>query len=176
MIRPTLPSAICALALFAAPPAYAQYTVAGQLAFATGLEGGDGGNGTTVVRRARTRIEAGGDMRLDFGGRSAIGAVAFAEIEPHTAFGGEFRYVHWLGSSFAVLGGVTGTFVPHPLLGAVGGMQFHLPLGRTSLFLQPTFSVLPVGTDLPTDRPIFWALIALGARFEFTVPQQRGED
>jgi hypothetical protein len=37
-----------------------------------------------------------------------------------------------------------------------------IPLGRPALFLEPSFSALPLGSDLPEDSVLFWALLNVG--------------
>ena len=140
-----------------------QWMLGGHGAVATGLEGGDPGRGETTFRRARTRLSAGLDLRVDEAPKDGFGLVVFTELEPHVSVGGELRYLRWFGPSVVGFVGATGTFAPRTLLGADFGIQFHVgEFSGGSFFLEPSFSALPLGTDLPSDRVLFWGLLSGG--------------
>jgi hypothetical protein len=159
------------------PPARAQNLLfSGEVGLASGVEGGDPGTGTTEFRRARTRLAAGADTRSDENPVESLGLRAFVEIEPHTSLGGEVRYVRWLGEHFTGFAGFTGTLAPHTLVGALVGVQAYIPLGRVSLLIEPSFSALPFGSDLPTDHLLLWGLLCVGVRGDFiTAPSSNTE-
>jgi hypothetical protein len=160
-----------------APSAQAQNLLfSGEIGLASGVEGGDPGNGKSEFRRARTRLEAGADTRSDEDRVESLGLRAFVEIEPHTSFGGEVRYIRWLCEHFTGFAGFTGTIAPHTLAGALVGVQLYIPLGRVSVLVEPSFSALPFGSDLPTDHLLMWALLAIGVRGDFiTAPSNQSE-
>jgi hypothetical protein len=156
------------LAVLVAPPARAQNLLfSGEVGLASGVEAGDPGSGATEFRRARTRLAAGADTRSDEDPIQALGLRAFVEIEPHTSIGGEVRYIRWLGEHFTGFAGFTGTVAPHTLVGALVGVQAYIPLGRVSLLIEPSFSALPFGSDLPTDHLLLWGLLCVGVRGDF---------
>jgi hypothetical protein len=145
-----------------------QLLLSGDFAVASGVEGGDTGTGATALRRARTRIEAGGETRTDEDSIESFGLRAFAEVEPHTSLGGEVRYVRWLAPMFSGFAGFTGVIAPHTLFGAVAGADFYIPLGKSiSIFIEPSFAALPFGTELPSDHVLIWGLLSVGVRGNF---------
>jgi hypothetical protein len=160
-----------------APPARAQNLLfSGEVGVASGVEGGDPGTGATAFRRARTRLVAGADSRSDEDRVEGLGLRAFVEIEPHTSIGGEVRYIRWLGDHFTGFAGFTGTLAPHFLAGALVGAQVYIPFGRVSLLIEPSFSAMPFGTDLPTDHLLLWGLLCVGFRGDFiTAPSATTE-
>lgn len=141
-----------------------QLLLGGAVGVGSGIEGGDPGWGSTEFRRARTRIVGGLDARIDEDQHEGIAVSLFADLEPHTSIGGDVRYVRWLGEVTEAFVGVTGAFAPHTLFGGELGLRFHVPLGSPSLsfYLEPAFAALPLGTDLPTDRPLIWGLFSCG--------------
>jgi hypothetical protein len=169
-------TALAFAATLVAAPAYADPSgLAGELGVATGVEGGDDGTGATAFRRARTRIVAGAELRRDGDRGNGLLLRGFAEIEPRTGFGGEVRYARWFHPRFAGMVGVTGTFAPHVLVGPVAAVQLHIPMDAISIFVEPSLSVLPFGTDLPTDRPLIWGLLTFGVRLDVPAREAREE-
>lgn len=142
----------------------------GAFALGSGLEAGDAGRGVTNFRRARTRILAGVDMRSDELPRHGLGVYGFAELEPHSGFGGEVRYMGWLSKSFVGFVGFSTLFAPHTLYGGVVGAELHFPMPKLgiSVFVEPSVSVMPFGTDLPTDRTLLWTLLTVGVRADLS--------
>lgn len=119
--------------------------------------------GAKEVRRARSRLVFPFDFRVDEEPREGLGLVAFVEVEPHVSLGGEVRYMRWFWPNIVGFVGATGVVAPQSLAGLNFGFQAHLPLGKgTSLFLEPSFAVLPIGTDLPDNRLLLWGLVCLG--------------
>ena len=61
--------------------------------------------------------------------------------------------------------GATGTITPETLFGGVIGGRYLLSIGkRAGIYIEPSFSVLPLGSDLPGDTPLYWALLSAGVR------------
>ncbi len=135
----------------------------GSAGLASGVEGGDAGSGTQF-RRARTRLEFTVDGRNDEDKRIGLEARVFAEIEPHASLGGGLRLIYWLSPSFVAGAGALVDIFPHSLVGADFALQVRLPIpGQTlRLLIEPSFAVVPLGTDLPDDRPILWGLLKVG--------------
>lgn len=152
-----------ALAVFAVPAQAQTLVTGGQLSLGSGLEAGDPGTGTTAFQRARTRLAAGVDARVDEDLRQGVGIVAFAEIEPHVGLGAELRYLRWLSPYVVAYAGPTGVVAPHTLLGASAGVQLRLPVGpHLHVIFEPSFAALPLGTDLSGDKVLLWGLFSAG--------------
>ena len=139
---------------------------AAEVGLGTGFEAGDPGTGTTTFHRARTRLFVGADLRLTDNKIERLGLMAFGDIEPHTGLGGSARYLHFLGAHAVGFVGVTGALAPHTLFGGEAGLKFVIGGGDTKFFVEPSFAVLPLGTDLPTDRVLLWALLGFGIHVE----------
>ncbi len=141
------------------------YLVDGDFGMGSGMEGGDAGTGKLGWRRARLRITTGVDLRDDEDQANALGFRAFAEIEKRATLGGEARYERWLSHSVGAYAGVIGVVTPETLFGGSVGATVVLPLGkRAGLFLEPSFSVLPLGADLPSTGPLLWLLFSVGIK------------
>jgi hypothetical protein len=153
-------------AMFLASPARAEgYLLDGNFGIGSGLEGGDTGTGQFGWRRARLRIATGLDYRDDESQANAFGFRVFAEIEKRATLGGELRYERWLSHNVGAYGGLIGVVTPETLFGGTVGMDFVIPFGkRAGLFLEPSASVLPVGSDLPSSGPLVWLLFSAGLK------------
>ena len=153
-------------AIFLAKPAHAEgYLFDGNFGLGTGLEGGDTGTGKLGWRRARLHITTGIDLRDDESQADALGFRAFAEIEKRATLGGEVRYERWISHTVGAYGGVIGVVTPETLFGGTVGADVVIPFGkRAGLFLEPSFSVLPVGSDLPSSGPLIWFLFSAGIK------------
>ena len=151
-------------------PAAAAQERGADMGVASGVEGGDAGDGHTVFRRARTRVRASIDLRNEEDRRHALWIVGFVELEPHTAAGAEVRYGHWISPRFAVFGGGTGIFAPHVALGGTAGAHFAIPLKKLgiAIFAEPAISALPFGTDLPDGSVLTWAHLTVGVRTDLS--------
>jgi len=159
---------VCALLGFASR-AHAQKLLMGaDLSLGRGIERSDL-LGDQLFRRMRTRLTAGIDGRIDEDRSQGMAVLGFAEIEPHVSFGGELRYLRWLSRGVVVFAGGTGVIAPHTLAGFDVGAQFHIPLDKetTSLYIEPSFAALPLGTDLPGDNVLLWGLLNVGIRAAF---------
>lgn len=153
-------------AMFLATPAHAEgYLYDGNFGIGSGLEGGDTGTGQFGWRRARLRLSTGVDLRDDESQANGLGIRAFAEIEKRATFGGEIRYERWMSHNVGAYGGVIGVISPETLFGGSVGMDFVIPFGkRAGLYLEPSFSILPVGSDLPSSGPLVWLLFSAGLK------------
>ncbi len=155
------------VALTISRAAFAQGAVAAaELGLGTGFEAGDPGTGTTTFHRARTRLFVAADLRLSDDKAERLGLMAFGDIEPHTGLGGSARYLHFLGKHAVGFVGLTGALAPHTLFGGEAGLKFVVGGSDLKFFVEPSFAVLPLGTDLPTDKVLLWGLLGLGIHAE----------
>ncbi|HEY3497360.1 MAG TPA: hypothetical protein VGK73_21840 [Polyangiaceae bacterium] len=146
-----------------AEPARAEgWVYEGFLGIGTGLEGGDAGEAGLAWQRARFRLIGGVDFRSDEMPKDGLGVRGVVEIERRATFGGELRYSRWIGRGFGAFAGLNGTFAPETLLGGTAGVTAIIPLGRAGLYIEPSFSALPLGSDLPDDSVLLWALLSVG--------------
>lgn len=166
LLRGSVSISALACAMFLATPAHAEgYLIDGNFGIGSGLEGGDTGTGQFGWRRARLRITTGLDLRDDESKSSGFGFRAFAEIEKRATLGGEARYEFWLSHNVGTYGGLIGVVTPETLFGGSVGMDLVIPFGkRAGLFIEPSFSVLPVGSDLPSSGPLIWLLLSAGLK------------
>jgi hypothetical protein len=153
-------------AMFLALPAYAQegWLIDGEFGVGLGLEGGAPEGQDLGWRRARTRLVAGADFRTDESESEGMGYRAFVEIEGRATLGAEARYLRWVSRGVGAYAGVTGTIVPETLFGGTAGARFIIPMGRAGIFIEPSLSVLPLGSDLPQNGPLIWTLLSVGLR------------
>ncbi|HEX7450911.1 MAG TPA: hypothetical protein VF294_01420, partial [Polyangiaceae bacterium] len=85
--------------------------------------------------------------------------------EKRATLGGEARYERWISHNVGAYAGVIGEVAPETLFGGSVGATVVLPLGkRAGLFLEPSFSVMPVGSDLPSKAPLIWLLFSVGIK------------
>ena len=147
-----------------------QALLGGSIVAASGLEIGDGGGRPTAWRLARTRVAAAFDWRNDEDRRTIFMGQLFAELEPQTSVGIELRYGRSFGAAFEGFIGASATLAPATLFGPVIAGRYY-PLGMKSewaLFVEPSLSVLPFGTDLPSSKAIVWSLLTIGARVDLS--------
>lgn len=141
------------------------WLIDGEAGLATGLEGADPGSGSIEWQRARTRIVAGVQLRTDEDESEGTAFRAFAEIEKRGSVGGEARYARWIHPTVGAYAGVIGTIAPETLFGGTVGAHFIIPFGdRVGIFVEPSFSALPVGSDLPGDGILLWGMLTAGVR------------
>lgn len=139
------------------------YTYESFLGFATGLEGGNAGTNRMLWERARFRLNGGVDLRNDEDPLQGFGFRASLELEKRGSLGAEVRYSRWLGRAFGGFAGVCGTVAPESLLGGTAGATLLIPLGpKGGLFLEPSISAFPLGSDLPENSVLIWGLLTLG--------------
>jgi hypothetical protein len=156
--------AVAATAMLAPTTAHAQkLLLGGSVAYAGGVEGGDGGLGVTAFRRARSRVVVAVDGRIDEDPDQGLQVVGWVEVEPMATVGGELRYLRWLNPRIAGFVGGTVAIAPHNLLGGDVGLQFYFPSrDNFGVFVEPSFAAVPFGSDLPSDRMLLWGLISIG--------------
>lgn len=155
-----------ALALSSLPEAaHAQSWVSDvQLSLATGIEGADTGQGV-AWQRARTRIVVGLDLGNDEVGSEAYGVRSFVELERSLSVGAEVGYVRWVIPELSLFFGGVAVFTPRTLFGGTAAANYVFPLGkRLGLAVLTSFSVLPLGSDLPGNGPVVWGLLGVGIR------------
>jgi hypothetical protein len=151
-------------ALAFAPAARAQQFQPSAIAeLSSGVEGGGSAN-AAGVRRARTTLRLGAELRLDEAPREAWGVAALVEIEPHASFGADLVYAHALGQRFRVHAGAVGFFAPETLFGPTLGAQIYLtrPSAPMRLVVGPVFQAFVAGTDLPTGQVLLQGLLRFG--------------
>jgi hypothetical protein len=137
----------------------------GHFGIGSGLEGGDPGTGLSW-RRARFRLLGGVDLRSDEAMAEAIGFRGFVEIEQRATVGAEVRYERWMARNFGVWAHLTGTIAPETLFGGGFGCTAIIPFGKkVGIFIEPSFSALPLGSDTPGDEVLIWGLLSAGVRF-----------
>ncbi len=142
--------------------AFAQkYVVAGTAELASGAEGG--GDGASVVRRARTAMRLGGEVYVDESPKDIISAAGLVEMEPRVMVGADARYGHKLSERFSLNAGGIGYFLPRTLFGGTADATFRFPLGKeTALQIAPTINAYFLGNDLPQGAVVFQALLRVG--------------
>jgi hypothetical protein len=158
-----------ALLVLSARPAMAQRLVAGAgVGAGTGLERSDLVEDHSV-RIARTRLEVPVDFRVDEDMGQGLGVVGLFEMAPRASVGADVRYLRWLGGSLVGFAGICGVFAPRTLFGVDFGVDFYLPArpSKLSLFLEPSFTAMALGSDLPDDRVLLWALVAVGVHADW---------
>lgn len=161
-------AAIIGVITLAAPARAEGWLTDAHAGAAVGVEGGDPGTGDLAWRRARTRIIAGFQVRSDEHSAEGIGGRAFVEIEQRAALGGELRYSRWITPALGVHAGLIGTIAPETLFGGTVGAQLMIPLGkRAGVFIEPSLSALPLGSDLPEDNVLIWVLVSGGISVSF---------
>jgi len=166
VVRALAALAVVASVSLAAKEAAAQQSmISGLVGAGTGLEGGGAGGGVSW-QRARTRALVGLDFGVDEVGYNAFGFRAFVELERQATLGGSFFYTRWVSPKFGLFAGCTGVAVPEQLFGGTAGAEFLIPLGsKADIFIEPSIAALPVGSDVPDDSVIVWALLSAGLKF-----------
>jgi hypothetical protein len=140
-----------------------QFQPAAVAELSSGVEGG--GSATSAgIRRARTTLRLGGELRLDEAPREAWGVAALIEVEPHTAFGADFTYAHALGQRFRVHAGAVVFVWPGTLIGPSIGLQMNLmkPTAPLRFVVGPVVQAFVLGQDLPSDQVLVQGLLRFG--------------
>lgn len=147
-----------------ASEAHAQeYLPAASAHVATGVEGAGGG-----LRRARTRLRLGLELRIDEAPDDALALAGLVDVEPRAAFGAELRYMRSLSSLVAIGAGPIAYFAPGTLLGASAGVEVRPRIGKkTFLLAGPEATVFAFGSDLPNNTVLWQALMQVGVRADF---------
>ncbi len=144
------------LALVALPEvAHAQqYLIGATGGLSSGMEGGGG----DPMRRTRTRLRFGGDLRIDESPDDILEFGMLAEVEPQSGFGGDIRYARMVGSHFVVDAGFMGIVAPSSLYGVCTGLTYRLDITKSSqITVGPEADFFFLGTDLP-DNVMLWQL------------------
>jgi hypothetical protein len=154
-----------ALSTYAASARAEGWLLDGELGVGSGLEGGDPGTGRIRWQRARVRVSAGVELRSDEDADQGYQFRAFSELERRGSVGGEARYVHWPSQKLGIYAGVLGTIAPETLFGGEFGGRYRIGGSGAALYIEPSVSALPLGSDLPGSSPLFWVLLNVGGRF-----------
>lgn len=152
------------LSLTVARAAFGQRLLAGAgVGIGSGLERSDVSE-ERPLRIARTRIIVPVDLRIDEDPKQGLGLVGLFEVAPRVSVGADLRYIRWFGGNVVGFVGVTSVLAPETLFGVDFGLDFYLPKRPSdfALFLEPSFAAMMLGSDLPDDRVLLWALIAVG--------------
>ncbi len=146
--------------------AHAQQWVLGASAeVASGVAGG--GPENPVIERARTRLRIGVDLRVDEFPKDIYAVAILAEVEPHSSFGIDFRYMRRLSPKIDVNVGVMGFIFPESLVGPACGVRYHLALSKTiDLLVGPEIDLLVIGTDVPSDSIVWEGLLQVGVHLD----------
>jgi hypothetical protein len=147
-------------ALFARVADAQQYLIGGSAGLASGIAGG--GGATSVLERARTRLRLAIDLRVDEFPKDIFVIGMVAELEPHTSFGLDLRYMRSVSKKIDLNIGAIGFIYPESLIGPVAGLDYHLLLGKIDLVAGPEFNVFIIGTDLPSNSVVWQALLQVG--------------
>jgi hypothetical protein len=135
-----------------------------QLSFQSGFEGGGSGYGVSW-QRARTRLVVGFDLGNDEHAAEAYGARAFVELERSIAVGVELGYVRWVIPQLNLFFGGVAVLTPDTLFGGTVGATYIIPLGKVlGVAACASFSALPLGSDLPDNGVLVWAMLGIGVR------------
>lgn len=154
-----------ALLAHAAPARADGWMLDATTALGTGLEGGDSGSGSLGWRRARTRLLAGVDLRSNEWEKDSLGFRGFAELEQRGSVGGEVRYERWLSRAVGGYVHASAVLTPETLVGAGFGASFVIPFGkRVGFAIEPSFTALPLGSDVPDGTVVLWGSLSLGVR------------
>jgi hypothetical protein len=157
-------SALVLTAMMLASPRTAsaqQYLVGASGQIASGAVGG--GPNAEVLERARTRLRIAVDFRVDEFPKDILAIGMVAELEPHTSFGVDLRYLRRLSPKVVVNVGAVGFVYPESLIGPAAGLDYRLILTRSfDVTLGPEFNFFIIGTDLPSSTVIWQALFQAG--------------
>jgi hypothetical protein len=138
----------------------------GQIGLGTGMEGGTPGDSGVAWHLARLRATAGLDVAADEAAYQAFGVRAFVEFQRATSVGAALHYNIAVSKNFGLFAELTGVIAPRTLFGAGAGGTFVIPMGdKLGIFIEPELAALPVGSDVPKDSVIIWALLSVGLRF-----------
>lgn len=161
-MRRVLAALLASTAVFSTPSARAQQYVLG--ASAELLGGAEGGGALAPLRRSRSTLRVGGDVRVDERPKDVLSAAALLELEPTTAVGVDARYVR-LAGRFAFGAGGIGYLAPATLFGGTADLIYRHPLSSVTAFtVGPALNVFFLGGDLPDDTVMWQAVLRVGFR------------
>jgi hypothetical protein len=145
----------------ARPAAAQQYLLGGTAELGSGLVGG--GSGSAIIERARTRLRLALDLRVDEFPKDIFAIGMVAEIEPHSSFGIDLRYLRKVSAKVDVNAGAVGFIYPQSLVGPSAGLDYHLKLSEgLDVVIGPELDVFIIGTDLPSNSVLWQALLQAG--------------
>src|SRR5262249_9081487 len=129
-----------------------QYLPGASAGISSGMEGG----GQAALRRTRTRLRLGGDLRIDESPEDVFEFGLLAEVEPESGIGADLRYARVVGDRFVLDAGAMAIALPSSLYGACAGLTYRLPISkRSQVTLGPEADFFFLGTDLP-DGSVLW--------------------
>ena len=167
MTRWTVSLATLIVMFFLARTAAAQKLVTeGGIGLGTGLQRSDLIQ-EGLFQRARTRVVVPFTFRSDEEMSQGLGLVGIFELEPKVGLGLEARYVRWMGKAFSGFVGVPAIIAPKTLVGVDVGVDLVIPMGKFGIFIEPSLAAMPLGTDLPGDHVLLWALLSAGIHAQF---------
>ena len=153
----------CAI-LLASPAKAEGWLFDAEVGLTAGIEGNNPGADSLAWQRARSRLFGGVEMRNDEEDEVGYGFRLYSEFEKQGSLGGEARYARYLGN-FGLYGAVGGIVFPRSLLGVSMGARYVLELPKDwGLLIEPSFSAMPLGGDLPEDSVLLWGLLSVGLR------------
>lgn len=130
-----------------------------------GVEGG-GGSAESSLRRSRSTLRLGGDVRIDESPKDVLAAAALIEMEPRAGVGFDARYIRTVGR-FALGAGGIGFVAPSTLFGGTAQLIYMHPLSATTaLTVGPTINVFFLGRDLPDETVVWQAVFRAGFRVD----------
>jgi hypothetical protein len=142
-----------------------QLVVGGEAALASGLAGG--GSGATMIERARTRLRIGAEFWVDEFPKDIFNVSLLAELEPHSSFGMDLRYVRRVGEKLTLNVGAVGFIYPESLLGPTCGARYYIPLKKSVVAVVGTeVDVFAIGTDLPPESVVWQVLLEVGVHVD----------
>jgi len=119
------------------------------------------------VRRARTTVRFGGDLRVDENPNVVYSAALLAEIDPRTSMGVDVHYGRLLGLRWLTHVGVIAFVTPQTLFGASFGVTYRQPVSSGVAFtLGASANAYFVGSDLPSPRPLLQAMFRGGVHVD----------
>ena len=138
-----------------------QYVLGGSATLASGIAGG--GPDSAALERARTRLRVAIDFRVDEFPKDILAVGMLAELEPHSSFGIDLRYVRRLSPKLDVNAGGLAFFYPESLIGPTCGLNYHFVLSPTvDVVVGPELDVFIIGTDLPGNSVVWQGLLQAG--------------
>jgi len=156
---------VAALLFHVRPAAAQQWVIGGNAEVASGIAGG--GDGMTIIERARTRIRLGADLRVDEFPKDIFAIAIVAEIEPHSSFGLDLRYVRQVTPKIDVSVGAIGFIYPESLVGPVAGLRYHITVSHAvDVVVGPELDVFVIGADLPGEGIIWQTLLQAGVHVD----------
>jgi hypothetical protein len=161
-MKAAVASATFALSLVLGGNALAQsYDATAVADVATGVESGGAG-----VRRARSRLRLGVELRVDERPSDAFIVACLVDVEPKSSVGFDLRYGRLVGP-FLLTAGPIGYVAPQSLLGGAGAATARVSWSsHLALEVGPEVTAFALGTDLPDGSVLWQALLKGGLRVD----------